>query len=86
MTGKAVMVYGQTEITKDLMDGRAAVGAPTIYAAYDVALHDIFSGKPRVTFRADGKAQEIVVRFHRRLRRLSRHQPQERAAERGDRP
>jgi len=31
MTGKAVMVYGQTEITKDLMDGRAAVGAPTIY-------------------------------------------------------
>ena len=46
MTGKAVMVYGQTEITKDLMDGRAAVGAPTIYAAYDVALHGIFGDKP----------------------------------------
>ena len=34
------MVYGQTEITRDLMDGRAAVGAPTIYAATTSALHD----------------------------------------------
>ncbi len=33
LTGKTVMVYGQTEITKDLMDGRAAAGAPTVYAA-----------------------------------------------------
>ena len=32
LTGKTVMVYGQTEITNDLMDGRAAAGAPTIYA------------------------------------------------------
>src|SRR6478609_10296521 len=63
MTGKAVMVYGQTEITKDLMDGRAAVGAPTIYAAYDVALHDISGEKPRVTFRADGKEQELLCDF-----------------------
>src|ERR1700730_4954117 len=55
MTGKAVMVYGQTELTKDLMDGRAAVGAPTVYSAHDVALHDIFSGKPRVTFRTAGE-------------------------------
>jgi p-hydroxybenzoate 3-monooxygenase len=63
MTGKAVMVYGQTEITKDLMDGRAAVGAPTIYAAYDVGLHGIFGDKPHVTFRADGKTQEIACDF-----------------------
>ncbi len=63
LTGKAVMVYGQTEITKDLMDGRAAVGAPSVYAAHDVALHDIFAATPRVTFRADGKSQEIVCDF-----------------------
>ena len=63
MTGKAVMVYGQTEITKDLMDGRAAAGARTIYAAYDVGLHGIFSDKPHVTYRADGKAQEIACDF-----------------------
>jgi p-hydroxybenzoate 3-monooxygenase len=63
LTGKSVMVYGQTEITKDLMDGRAAVGAPTVYAAYDVALHDISTSRPRVTYRADGKAEEVVCDF-----------------------
>ncbi len=63
LTGKTVMVYGQTEITKDLMDGRAAVGAPTLYAAYDVALHDIFGQRPRVTCRVNGKPQEIECDF-----------------------
>jgi p-hydroxybenzoate 3-monooxygenase len=63
LTGKAVMVYGQTEITKDLMDGRAAVGAATIYSADDVNLHGIFGDKPHVTFRAGGKPQEIACDF-----------------------
>jgi p-hydroxybenzoate 3-monooxygenase len=63
MTGKVVMVYGQTEITKDLMDGRAAVGAPTIYSAHDVGLHDISSEKPRVSYFAGGKAHEIDCDF-----------------------
>jgi p-hydroxybenzoate 3-monooxygenase len=63
LTGKTVMVYGQTEITKDLMDGRAAAGAPTVYAAYDVALHDIFGEKSRVSYRADGKLHEIECDF-----------------------
>jgi len=63
LTGKIVMVYGQTEITKDLMDGRAAAGAPTVYSAYDVALHDFQGEKPRVTYRADGKVKEIECDF-----------------------
>ena len=63
MTGKTVMVYGQTEITKDLMDGRAAVGAPTVYTAQEVALHDIFGSQPRVTYRAEGQAHEIECDF-----------------------
>jgi p-hydroxybenzoate 3-monooxygenase len=63
LTGKTVMVYGQTEITKDLMDGRAAAGAPTIYAAYEVALHDISGERPRVSWRAKGKAHEIECDF-----------------------
>src|SRR5262245_16180447 len=63
LTGQAVVVYGQTEITKDLMDGRAAAGAPTIYAAYDVTLHDFASPRPRISYRADGKEQEIVCDF-----------------------
>jgi p-hydroxybenzoate 3-monooxygenase len=63
LTGKSVMVYGQTEITKDLMDGRAAAGAPTLYAAYDVALHNIYGSTPRLTFRKDGAAHEIECDF-----------------------
>jgi p-hydroxybenzoate 3-monooxygenase len=63
LTGRAVTVYGQTEITKDLMDGRAAAGIPTIYAAYDVALHDAFGARPRLSFRADGKTAEIECDF-----------------------
>ena len=63
MTGKVVMVYGQTEITKDLMDGRAAAGAPTIYSAHEVALHDYSTDKPRVTYRSGGATQEISCDF-----------------------
>jgi p-hydroxybenzoate 3-monooxygenase len=63
LTGKTIMVYGQTEITKDLMDGRAAAGGPTVYAADAVALHDILADRPRVTYRADGKDHEIECDF-----------------------
>jgi len=63
LTGKSVMVYGQTEITRDLMDGRASDGMTTVYAAYDVALHDIFGAMPGVSWRADGKFCEIECDF-----------------------
>ena len=36
LTGKTVTVYGQTEITRDLMEARAKLDAPSIYQAYDV--------------------------------------------------
>jgi p-hydroxybenzoate 3-monooxygenase len=63
LTGRSVMVYGQTEITRDLMEARAAAGAEMVYAAYDVALHDIFSNRPRVTWRADGRDQQAECDF-----------------------
>ena len=63
LTGKTVTVYGQTEITKDLMDGRAASGAASVYRAYDVTLHDFNGDRPRVTYRVDGKNQEIECDF-----------------------
>jgi p-hydroxybenzoate 3-monooxygenase len=63
LTGKTVMVYGQTEITRDLMEGRDAAGAPAFYQAYDVALHDYGGTRPRVTFRADGKEQTVECDF-----------------------
>jgi len=58
--GRSVMVYGQTEVTRDLMDGRDASGAPTVYEAEDVALHDFDGPSPRVTWRKDGVTYELV--------------------------
>ena len=63
LTGKTVMVYGQTEITKDLMDGRAAVGAPGVYSAQDVSVHDISGDKPRVSYQVEGNTHEISCDF-----------------------
>lgn len=61
--GKNVMVYGQTELTKDLMDARAGAGLPTVYEAGNVAVHDFDSKRPRVTYEEDGKKFEIEGDF-----------------------
>ena len=61
--GKCVTVYGQTEITKDLMDARAALGGQLVYEAEDVALHDLDAKTARVTYRKDGKTQEVICDF-----------------------
>jgi p-hydroxybenzoate 3-monooxygenase len=63
LTGKAVTVYGQTEITRDLMEARSATGAPTHYEAPAVSLHDITSERPRVRYRKDGAQVEIECDF-----------------------
>ena len=47
LTGKSVTVYGQTEVTRDLMDAREA---ESIYEVPDVQVHDFELGRPRVTF------------------------------------
>lgn len=61
--GKTVMVYGQTEVTHDLMDARAKTGGVSIYEAEDVKLHDIYSDKPRVTFVKDGETVELECEY-----------------------
>jgi p-hydroxybenzoate 3-monooxygenase len=62
--GRHMTVYGQTEVTKDLMDNRAALGQQTIYSAGDqVAIHDFDTQYPRVTFSKDGEDFEVKARF-----------------------
>lgn len=63
LTGKHVVVYGQTELTRDLMDACPERGLEVIYEAADVALHDIESDAPHVTYVKDGKAQRVDCRF-----------------------
>ncbi len=57
--GKTVIVYGQTEVTRDLMDARTASGAPVFYEAADVAVHDFDGEHPSVTFTKDGQRHTI---------------------------
>ena len=63
LTGKHVVVYGQTELTKDLMDAREQRGLEVVYEAEDVALHDIESDAPSVTYRKDGTEQRVEARI-----------------------
>ncbi len=61
--GRHVTVYGQTEVTRDLMDGRAAAELPTVYAAENVALHDFDGTSPSVTYEKDGVSHTIACDF-----------------------
>jgi len=63
LTGKAVTIYGQTEITRDLMEARSAAGALTIYEAEGISLHDIGGDRPRARYRKDGAEAEIECDF-----------------------
>ncbi len=61
--GRVVTAYGQTEVTKDLMEDRSAKGLTTIYEAADVTLNDFDSQKPYVTFKKDGAAHTLHCDF-----------------------
>ncbi|MBW8847148.1 MAG: FAD-dependent monooxygenase, partial [Burkholderiales bacterium] len=58
LTGRHVTVYGQTELTRDLMAQRDAAGWPTLYEADDVAL-DGLTDSPRVRFKQAGRRVEL---------------------------
>jgi p-hydroxybenzoate 3-monooxygenase len=61
--GKRVTVYGQTEVTRDLMQLRSAQGLPTVYEARGVTLHDIDGTRPLVRYTHDGIARELACDF-----------------------
>ncbi|ASC88287.1 4-hydroxybenzoate 3-monooxygenase [Pseudomonas fragi] len=57
--GKTVMVYGQTEVTRDLMAAREAVGAHTLYSVSNVQPHDMRTDAPYVTFDKEGESVRL---------------------------
>ena len=61
--GKKVMVYGQTDVTRDLMEARQAAGLSTIYEAQNVRVHDFDTKHPRVTYEKDGQSHTIECDF-----------------------
>lgn len=63
LSGKSVTVYGQTELTRDLMDHRLETGGATIYDAGNVSPHGFDSDRPYVTYQKDGVTHRIDCDF-----------------------
>ncbi|HEY2559413.1 MAG TPA: 4-hydroxybenzoate 3-monooxygenase [Caldimonas sp.] len=61
--GKRVTVYGQTEVTRDLMQLRSGQGLPTVYEASGIGLHDIDGARPLVRYTHDGVGHELACDF-----------------------
>ena len=57
--GRAITVYGQQEVVKDLIRARSDVGGQVLFGASDVAVHDLESATPRISFRNGGEAVEL---------------------------
>ena len=57
--GKSVMVYGQTEVTRDLYEARDRLGGKVVHNAEDVALHDVNSDAPFVTWRSGDETVRV---------------------------
>ena len=59
LTGRGIVIYGQTEIVKDLIAARLDAGLPLLFEVSDVALHELDSERPRLAFRHDGAQHEL---------------------------
>jgi p-hydroxybenzoate 3-monooxygenase len=57
--GRVIVVYGQTEVVKDLIAARIDTGAPLYFEAEDVSLHDVESDRPTVRFSHEGADREL---------------------------
>ena len=61
--GKTVMVYGQTEVTRDLYDALDAAEATVIHEAENVTLHGLDTDNPTVIFELNGQNQQVSATF-----------------------
>jgi p-hydroxybenzoate 3-monooxygenase len=63
LTGRFVTVYGQTELTKDLVQAAPERGVEIVWEAADVALHDIEGIAPSVTWTQNGEQKNVTCDF-----------------------
>ncbi len=61
--GRTVMVYGQTEITRDLYEARLEAGGTIVFEAEDVTIHDFDTHTPRISYHLDGQDREVQCDF-----------------------
>ena len=63
LTGSDVSVYGQTEVTRDLIDARIKASGKVIFEATDIAVENFGADRPRARYRKDGKTVEVDCDF-----------------------
>jgi p-hydroxybenzoate 3-monooxygenase len=63
LTGKSVTIYGQTELTRDLIEARATSGGKLVFEASEVALEGFNGVHPTVRFKHAGSVQELHCDF-----------------------
>jgi p-hydroxybenzoate 3-monooxygenase len=63
LTGRAVMIYGQQEVVKDLIAARLAARQPLYFDVDCVSVHDFESDAPRVCYTIDGQARTLECDF-----------------------
>ena len=63
LTGRQVMVYGQTEVTRDLIAASIERNLPIVWEADSLTINDTVSDRPYVTFLANSKTERIDARF-----------------------
>src|SRR5689334_18595234 len=61
--GRAIYVYGQNEVVKDLNAARQATGRPLMYGVDSVAISGYHSATPTIRFEVDGEPREIHCDF-----------------------
>jgi p-hydroxybenzoate 3-monooxygenase len=61
--GKTVMIYGQTEVTRDLLSARDQVGSSTFFNVENVRLQGIDTGSPSIRFQYEGRTQQVECDF-----------------------
>jgi p-hydroxybenzoate 3-monooxygenase len=57
--GASIVIYGQAEVVKDLIAARLANGSPLMFGVEDVAVDEVSSDRPKVTFRHEGREQQL---------------------------
>ncbi|MEZ4571577.1 MAG: 4-hydroxybenzoate 3-monooxygenase [Thermomicrobiales bacterium] len=62
-TGKTVMVYGQTEVTRDLIADHLASGGDIRFSAPAIAVEEFDTGNPKIVYDQDGERRELVCDY-----------------------
>src|ERR1700689_91746 len=61
--GRAITVYAQQGVVRDLVQARVSAGGPIVFEVDDLSVHDLDSTLPKIRYREDGVEREIVCDF-----------------------